>query len=893
MMNRRTLHALFWLASFIGATQAFAPVRSIDCHSSSLHLQLDDSWDDVTQTLGSSKYNSVVEIYEQTAKNLQWKTLFSKDWFGVIVHGLQQAGHSFQALPLHQQAGLVGLPLLALCISTLYVYSFPNDDYRNGYEPYPRGAYDPVAAQVYYQKHPTLVVRRLLEIVRLSNTFVVNVLLDKYIFNRLEEMEGQRAQQFLELTTQLGPTAIKVGQALSVRPDLISPSYADALSSLQDQVPPFDTSAAKELLLSQLGPAKVSQLKVPTEPVASASIGQVYQCTTIDNQKVAVKIQRPNVLSEIALDLYIVKEYLAPLWKVVTKTATDLPGLANEWGRGFIAELDYQTEAAATTKFNEQMKLRELNAVCAPVVVPEYSSKQVLVTEWVDGTRLDDSLQSDVPRLCSVALNAYLVMLLELKSLHCDPHPGNLLRTTDGRLCILDFGMTLNIENDLQYSLLSFVAHLTSEDYDKLPEDLVALGFLRPEKLDFVRRSGILEPLKYFLKQANEGGGATGVRDRIFEEYRQKYPGLDDEALRVEMRSEMQQQMKTIAEKEGVATGITMEVEELQRRNRDSFKIPEWFLYSSRAFLTLEGVSLQADPEYSLIASCFPYVAKRLVGDDDPRARRALKDLIYGATDSVDVSRLTDLADGFSSYTTTTKTINNQNNLEVVLAEEKPLEQKLVEAEATITLAKDSADVFLDPDGNLVQNLLVEESALAASAQFKDSLRTALVDGPKQFRENLPLGVGSFLPALPFEDQVAPFVEKTENEKKAQKLADNIISVVNANSPQLRNEDSGPSALFESLSRLEPEEAALVLKELRESLPKYGPLVGKLGGKFASALLNTASDNIDSTLRELEHSGELPDSGFRSTVKGFSSAAQRGADAITPVSNSRETRARR
>ena len=129
--------------------------------------------------------------------------------------------------------------------------------------------------------------------------------------------------------------------------------------------------------------------------------------------------------------------------------------------------------------------------------------------------------------------------------------------------------------------------------------------------------------------------------------------------------------MAQVVERESVATGITLEVEELQKQNRDSFQIPEWFLYSSRAFLTLEGVSLAADPNYSLIQSCFPYVAKRLVGDDDPRARKALRDLIYGASDSVDVKRLTDLAEGFTSYTTTTKTINQQakaHNGEVILS---------------------------------------------------------------------------------------------------------------------------------------------------------------------------------------------------------------------------------
>ena len=116
---------------------------------------------------------------------------------------------------------------------------------------------------------------------------------------------------------------------------------------------------------------------------------------------------------------------------------------------------------------------------------------------------------------------------------------GNLLRTKDGRLCILDFGMTLDVDPALQYSLLEFVAHLTSEDFDALPEDLAALGFLKKDKLEFATRSGVLDPLKYFLKQAGKGGGANGVRDRIMAEYQEKYPGLSEDEMRVEMRSEM------------------------------------------------------------------------------------------------------------------------------------------------------------------------------------------------------------------------------------------------------------------------------------------------------------------------------------------------------------------
>jgi hypothetical protein len=99
--------------------------------------------------------------------------------------------------------------------------------------------------------------------------------------------------------------------------------------------------------------------------------------------------------------------------------------------------------------------------------------------------------------------------------------------------------MTLDVNPNLQYSLLEFVAHLTGENYDLLPEDLVGLGFLKPEKLDFARRSGALEPLKFFLKQAGQGGGADVVRERIIEQFRQKYPGLSDDEMRVEIRAEM------------------------------------------------------------------------------------------------------------------------------------------------------------------------------------------------------------------------------------------------------------------------------------------------------------------------------------------------------------------
>jgi hypothetical protein len=334
-------------------------------------------------------------------------------------------------------------------------------------------------------------------------------------------------------------------------------------------------------------------------------------------------------------------------------------------------------------------------------------------------------------------------------------------------------------------------------------------------------------------------------------------------------------QMEEVARKESVATGITTEVEELQKRNQDSFTIPEWFVYTSRAFITLEGVSLQADESYSLIQSCFPYIAKRLLKDDAPRAQKALKEMLYGAGDMLDVSRLSELADGFSTYTTTTKTTNALNAAES--HEPKDSKLKLVEAQAAITLAKDSADVLLDPNGNLLQNLLVEESALAASARVKDQLKDTFVDAPRRFRDSLPFGVGGFLPPLPFEVAVSPFVKKTETEEKAQKLVNKIGELLQSQSggdePSQQSVD--PQAINALVSDLEPEQAAFIVKELRENLPKYTGLLGQLGTKFVVSILQKASYNIETTLTELE--GKETDQLTVVAARGLSNAAQQGA----------------
>jgi predicted unusual protein kinase regulating ubiquinone biosynthesis (AarF/ABC1/UbiB family) len=98
----------------------------------------------------------------------------------------------------------------------------------------------------------------------------------------------------------------------------------------------------------------------------------------------------------------------------------------------------------------------------------------------------------------------------------CDPHPGNLLRTTDGKLCILDWGMTLAVPGDLQYALLEFIAHINTEDYDSIPQDFINLGFSPADvSLERLQSSGITEGLSFAFRQLSQGGGPKKIQVSI------------------------------------------------------------------------------------------------------------------------------------------------------------------------------------------------------------------------------------------------------------------------------------------------------------------------------------------------------------------------------------------
>jgi predicted unusual protein kinase regulating ubiquinone biosynthesis (AarF/ABC1/UbiB family) len=230
-----------------------------------------------------------------------------------------------------------------------------------------------------------------------------------------------RAVELAQLLTTLGPSFIKIGQSLSIRTDLLSPAYVRGLTTLQDQVPPFDTAIARKLMQDEWGVASIDSIlsDISSEPVAAASLGQVYKATLrATGKQVAIKVLRPNIDGQIALDMHILRE-LAPIVKGLFNLNTDIVGVVDTWGTGFVDELDYVSEAKNSQEFMRGIQQTELkDVVFAPPIVEELSTPKVLTTEWVDGERLDRSKQADVTVVCSIAMNTYLTMMLELGTLH-------------------------------------------------------------------------------------------------------------------------------------------------------------------------------------------------------------------------------------------------------------------------------------------------------------------------------------------------------------------------------------------------------------------------------------------------------------------------------------------
>ncbi|MGB9182243.1 MAG: AarF/ABC1/UbiB kinase family protein, partial [Pyrinomonadaceae bacterium] len=297
------------------------------------------------------------------------------------------------------------------------------------------------------------------------------------------EKQGRWLKEHL---IKLGPTFIKIGQALGTRGDLLPLAYVKELALLQDQVPAFPTAEAFARIEAELG-RMVQEVfvEIDAEPIAAASLGQVYRARLHTGEEVAVKVQRPNLKEKVSFDISILHEIVRAVNRFFPQAQenADWDGMLREFTETIFEEMDYVQEARNADAFRANFK--DWRAIRVPKIYWSNTTEHVLTMEFMRGTKVTDIEALRARRISPVKVNrllirTYLKQLLEDGFFHADPHPGNLLVMDSGHLAFFDFGMTGRITPRLQSLMIDAFFHVVSRDIHGLAQDLINLNFLKP-----------------------------------------------------------------------------------------------------------------------------------------------------------------------------------------------------------------------------------------------------------------------------------------------------------------------------------------------------------------------------------------------------------------------------
>jgi ubiquinone biosynthesis protein len=331
------------------------------------------------------------------------------------------------------------------------------------------------------------------------------------------EEGGGNPEAFVADLEALGPTFIKVGQSLSTRPDMVPPAYITALMRMQDGVAPLPTASIRAVIEEELG-AKVTTLfsEFDDAPIGSASLAQVHRARLRDGRPVAVKVQRPDIVDGIHVDLDALASLAAGAdrWTDIGRR-TRFGDWAHEFRKSLLAELDYRVEAENLERFNERFSAYP--ELFVPLPVWDYTTGKVLTMELVDGVKATDlsglrRTESDFGALASAVMRGYLDQVFVYGEIHADPHPGNLLVTKDGRVALLDLGMVAHVPPRQRERLLK----LLFAAVDGRGEEVAAEGIAMSTRLeDFDEERYTREVGQMVAKYASSMRGRSQSEGRL------------------------------------------------------------------------------------------------------------------------------------------------------------------------------------------------------------------------------------------------------------------------------------------------------------------------------------------------------------------------------------------
>ena len=363
-----------------------------------------------------------------------------------------------------------------------------------------------------------------------------------------------------ETFEELGLTFLKFGQVLAMRRDLLPDAYIDELELLHDQLPAMSTSTMRARIEIELG-APLTKLfaSFNETPIASATIAQVHEATLLDGRHVAVKVQRRGLEKMIATDIAAMTYLVALMESLFPRLiALDLPVLVHEFAKSLKRETDFQREARSIVLF--RTALADISDLWIPDVVAECSTGSILTMEFSAGERVDIFAKQHpeaMPRAINTLVKLMLQTIFEEGLFHADPHPGNVLVLPDGRLSLLDFGMTGELDESMRESLTLLLEAVVKGDARAAKEAYLEMA---PHGSEKVNHAELLMDIKAVLTEIHRSDLADVSVGDVF-----------DALLRA-----------------GSQNGV--------------HNPPEFFLLT-RAFVILESMIRQLDPDHNYMGS--------------------------------------------------------------------------------------------------------------------------------------------------------------------------------------------------------------------------------------------------------------------------------------------------
>ncbi|MBD8841615.1 hypothetical protein IFU39_27885 [Paenibacillus sp. CFBP 13594] len=308
-----------------------------------------------------------------------------------------------------------------------------------------------------------------------------------------------------EVLDNMGGVFVKFAQVLSTKKDMLPANYIQAFSSLHDQVKPLSQDELKTIIDTRIGNMDETYESFGMEPIAAASIGQVHLAKLkLTGEKVVVKILRPDVKQKMTVDLDILIQFVTWLSERSIKIKRlGLIQLAEGFKQNLLEETDFDIEALNTNLLRKAFQEHDIQ-IRVPKIYAEFSTKQVLTMEYIEGTSFTKAVTNDV----SVrVMHAFLDQILMIGIFHADPHPGNLMLTSDGEVALIDFGSVGYLTDEEREGMLSFLMGYSTKDTKEM-----ALGLTRVcEEGDLLDHKLIEQRLNRLLAEASFSPDPTSV----------------------------------------------------------------------------------------------------------------------------------------------------------------------------------------------------------------------------------------------------------------------------------------------------------------------------------------------------------------------------------------------